>query len=131
MAPYIKAADFANEAKRQFKFLSDQGFTGPAEGAYELTYSSDTLTVVVIYSQREGRISTGVTSGTERPRPRAWLPCLIVAADIGPAQRVREIARTLKSLEPVLVSQASALHELLPRLTGPGGAALLHECHGR
>ena len=62
--------------------------------------------------------------------PRANLICLYVEAGLGPAQEIREVARSAKLLGPVLESQALALRALLPELRGPRAVDLLLGCHG-
>jgi len=128
---YLKASAFADEARLHFGFLWDDDFLGPEEGEYRLSYSSRRLAVDVLYDDRDGRVLTVVRSFLAGRTPRAGLPCLYVAAGIGPQQDIREIARSSKLLGAVLDSQARALQRVLPVFDGPRGPELLSMCHGR
>lgn len=131
MPKYVKQAEFLEEAKNRFEFLRERDFLGPEEGDYWLSFSSGALGVEVLYDDRDGRVLTIVRSSVGDRNPRAGLQCLYVSAALGPAQDIREIARSPKVLGPVLESHAAALKRVLPVLEGPGGADLLLRCHGR
>lgn len=131
MAKYVKSADFLAEARGHFQFLRDADFLGPEAGEYGLSYSSGLLGVEVLYDDRDGRILTIVRSSVGNRNPRAGLPCLYVSAKLGPAQDIREIARSRKALADVLETHAAALRKLLPIVEGADGANLLLNCHGR
>lgn len=131
MSKYVKRLDFLNEARSQFEFLRESDFLGPEEGAYYLSYSSGALGVEVHYDDRDGRVLTIVRSSVGDRNPRAGLSCLYVSAKLGPAQDIREIARSAKVLGAVLESHAAALKKVLPILEGADGPDLLLMCHGR
>lgn len=131
MVKYIKSSEFLSEARGRFQFLRDADFLGPEEGEYWLSYSSGLLGVEVHYDDRDGRILTIVRSSVDDRNPRAGLQCLYVSAKLGPAQDIREIARSSKALGAVLETQASALRKLLPVVEGTDGPDLLLSCHGR
>ena len=131
MPKYIKQVEFLQEAKSRFDFLRERDFLGPEEGDYWLSYSSGTLGVEVLYDDRDGRVLTVVRSSIGDRNPRAGLQCLYVTATLGPAQDIREIARSFKDLGPVLESHAAALEKVLTVIDGPGGFDLLVKCHGR
>jgi hypothetical protein len=126
----LDPADFLAEGARRFDFLLGEAFVPHATGGHRLLYSSATFTVEVLYDDRDGRVSTLIDANVGERNPRANLICLYVAAGLGAAQDVREIARSAKLLGPVLESQAAALQVLLQELTGPRGADLLLKCHG-
>jgi hypothetical protein len=128
---YIKQADFVAETKSRFEFLRERDFLGPEAGDYWLSYSSGVLGIEIHYDDSDGRVLTIIRSSIGDRNPRAGLQCLYVSATLGPAQDIREIARSSKALGPVLESHAAALKRVLPVLEGPGGADLLLKCHGR
>lgn len=124
-------AAFSKEAAARFAFLDDLDFIGPEKGNYRLAYSSASLTVEILYDDRDGRILTMISGYVAGRNPRASLHCLYRSAGLGPAQDIREIARSPKVLGPVLDSHASALGKVLPALEGASGRDLLLSCHGR
>ena len=130
MPRYVSATDFLSEAAHEFDFLIAEGFLpGPSEN-HCLRYTSSAFAIEVFYDDRDGRVIT-LVDGYVAECPRAGLICLFVEAGLGPAQRIREIARSKKTLRSALQSQAAALRELLPELTGPRASDLLWECRGR
>ena len=130
MSKYIEATDFLTEAARRFDFLVGEGFVPHSSDGYRLLYSSAAFAVEVLYDDRDGRVLTVIDAHVGERNPRANLICLFVEAGLGPAQDIREIARSPKALGPVLESHAVALRALLPELNGPRAADLLMECHG-
>lgn len=131
MRRYLKEDQFNQEAQTAFGFLCDHGFFGPELLDDAISFSSGDLGVDVIYDDRDGRVLTIVRAFLSDRNPRAGLACLYVAAGLGPAQDLRDIARTNKQLAGALESQAAALQRLLPVLDGPGRGPLLLGCHGR
>lgn len=131
MSRYVKSPDFLNEARSRFDFLRRSNFLGPEEGDYWLAYRSDLLGVEVHYDDRDGRVVTIVRSSVGDRNLRAGLQCLYVSAKIGPAQDIRDIARSAKTLGAVLQSHAAALGKVLPIVGGPEGSTHLLRCHGR
>lgn len=131
MTKYVKSSDFRSEAESHFRFLSDAYFLGPEEGDYSLSYSSGLFGIEVHYDDRDGRIVTIVRTSVGERSPRASLQCLYVTAKLGPAQDIREIARSTKSIGEVLESHAEALRKVLPVIEGDGGLELILACHGR
>jgi hypothetical protein len=131
MAKYIDTDDFVTDAAREFDFLISRGFVPGSSGDHRLLYASGDFAIEVLYDDRDGRVVTLVAAHVGDRNPRASLICLFVEAGLGPAQSVREICRTRKMLRPVLRSQAAALRDLLPKLTGPHAENLLLECNGR
>ena len=131
MPKYIDANDFLAEAAREFDFLITEGFAPRSGDGHRMLYSSGAFAVEVLYDDRDGRVITLVDAYVGERNPRAGLICLYVEAGLGPAQRIREIARSRRTLRPVLQSQAAALRQLLPELTGARASDLLLKCHGR
>jgi hypothetical protein len=132
VAKYVKSETFVREACERFAFLVDaHGFVGPVAEDYRLLYTSAAFSVEVLYDDRDGRVITIVDATVGRRNPRAGLQCLYVEAGLGPAQQVRDIVRTERSLESALSSQASALDRLVPVLGGDKGSTLLLACNGR
>jgi hypothetical protein len=132
VARSLSLNDFLDEAERHFAFLVEaNGFSSRRVNDIGLVYATPAFSVEVIYDESEGRVVTLINSTVESRHPRAGLSCLYVEAKLGPAQHVREIARTSHSLAAALASQASALQALLPILNGPARATLLLGCHGR
>jgi hypothetical protein len=127
---YVPPGEFRQRARRAFAFLVGEGFVATSEDDYRLAFVSSDYLVEIAYDERNGRLITLVEAYVGERTPRASLECLYVAAGLAPAQRVRQIARTLHSLDRAVESQSSALRELLPVLVGPGGQALLLGCHG-
>lgn len=130
MGRYVDTPDFVAEAARQFDFLVGEGFVPHSSDGHRLLYSSAAFAVEVLYDARDGRVLTVIDAHVGERNPRANLMCLFVEAGLGPAQEIREIARSPKLLGPVLESHAVALRALLPELNGPRAADLLLECHG-
>ena len=131
VARYVRSSDFLTEAENHFQFLREADFLGPEKGEYWLSYSSDMLGVEVHYDDREGRVITIVRSSVGDRNPRAGIQCLYVSARLGPAQHIKEIARSAKVLGNVLESHAAALRKVLPVVEGADGPDLLLDCHGR
>jgi hypothetical protein len=131
MPKYVNPTDFLTEAACQFDFLLAEGFVAGSSEGHRLLYSSSRVAIEVLYDGRDGRVITLVDAYEGDRNPRAGLVCLFVEAGLGPAQRIREIARSKKSLRPVLESQAVALRQLLPELRGQHASGLLLRCHGR
>ena len=130
MPKYSDTAKFRAVAAHEFDFLTGAGFLiGSSEG-HRLLYASAVFSVEVLYDSRDGRVVTIIDGHLGERNLRASLVCLFVESGSGPAQKVRETARSRKTLSPVLASQASALRELLPELTGPRASDLLLRCHG-
>ena len=130
MAKYIQATDFLAEAASRFDFLVREGFVPHSGDGHRLLYSSAPFAVEVLYDDCDGRVLTLIDAHVGERNPRANVICLYVEAGLGPAQDIREIARSPKLLSPVLESHALALRALLPELNGPRAANLLLECHG-
>lgn len=132
VAKYVKPETFVREACEHFAFLVGvHGFVGPVVDDYRLLYTSASFSVEVHYDDRDGRVITIVDATVGRRNPRAGLQCLYVESGLGPAQRVRDIARSERSLKSALESQASALDTLVPVLGGDKGPTLLLACNGR
>lgn len=132
MAKYVKPETFVREACERFAFLVDTyGFVGPVVEDYRLLYTSAAFSVEVLYDDCDGRVITIVDATVGRRNPRAGLQCLYVESGLGAAQRVRDIARSERSLGSALGSQASALDKLVPVLGGDRGPTLLLTCNGR
>lgn len=70
---------------------------------------------------------TIVRSNFAGRNPHAGLPYLYVTAKLGPAQDMREIARSPKHLGAVLDAHAAALRRVLPVVDG---LDLLLRCYG-
>ena len=131
MAKYLKPDAFDDAARRYFGFLLEHGFVGPDVEEYRLLFTSQGLSVNVLYDDSDGRVITLVEAVVGDRNPVAGLQCLYVEAGLGPAQRIRDIGRTARTLRTALASQSSALQELIPLLDGERGAAMLVQCHGR
>jgi hypothetical protein len=127
----VKPEEFSEVAKRHFGFLVDHRFASPNVEEFRLLYTSGELAVEVLYDDREQRALTLIDALIAQRNPRAGLSCLYAAAGLGPAQQIHEVASSMRLLERALASQAAALQDLLPILTGPDGADLLLRCHGR
>ena len=130
MPKYIETTEFLTEAARRFEFLVGEGFVQHSSEGHRLLYSSAAFAVEVLFDDRDGRVLTLIDGQVGERNPRANLICLFVEAGLGPAQSIKEIARSTRLLGPVLESQAVALRALLPELNGPRAAGLLLECHG-
>jgi hypothetical protein len=131
MTKYVKPNEFRSAAERHFRFLGEANLLGPEEADYSLSYSSGWFGVEVHYDDRDGRIITVVRMSVGERNPRASLQCLYVMAELGPAQDIREIARSVKSISHVLESHAEALRKLLPVIESDDGPDLVLACHGR
>ena len=127
---YLRSAEFVAEARQQFSVLTGHGFAETAAD-FLVRYSSPALDVEVLYDDRDGRVITQVAAGAGDWIPIAGLACLYVAAGVGPAQDIRDIARSPRLLPAVLQTHAEALARLLPVLGSERGRGLLLACHGR
>jgi hypothetical protein len=127
----LRPEQFSDAARRYFNFLSDHGFVESRVDGFRLLCASSELAVEVLYDDRDRHVFTVVDAFVGKRNPRAELSCLYVEAGLGPAQRIHSVARSQRLLERALASQAAALRELLPTLTGSGGSELLLRCHGR
>src|SRR5689334_14955696 len=121
MSKYVRSADFVREVPARFDSLHNDGFRASERGEFWVSYEYDDLEISVMYDDRDGRVSTGIGSVAGDRRPHASLSCLYVTNGLGPAQDIRDIARSAKSLAAVLDSQRAALQRLLPVVTGPDG----------
>ena len=130
MSKYAHENDFSSEVERAFAFLKP-AFVGPEKEHYSLYYSNGLIGIYVGFDDRDGRVITGRRAQVGERNVNASLQCLYVAAGLGPAQDVRDTARSRKQLSGAIDSQATALRTLLPILEGPTGANLLGGCHGR
>lgn len=120
---------FEQSALAQFAFLVDEyAFNGPIASGDTIDWSSPDLRVQIFYDTIDGRVTTSIGSSQGRPSRRADLSCLFVKARLGVAQEIRETAHSGKQLEPVVLTHARALRELLPVLLSGSGASLLDEC---
>jgi hypothetical protein len=131
VSKYLRSSDFARETRRRFDSLRSEGFRPSERAPYWVCYEYDDLTIDVMYDDRNGRVSTSIQSIVGDRRPHASLSCLYVTKGLGPAQDIREIARSMKALGAALDSQRAAIQSLLPVVTGPDGADLVLRCHGR
>jgi hypothetical protein len=131
LAKYVKPDAFDDAARRYFAFLLERGFVGPDVKEYRLLFTSQRLSVNVLYDDSDGRVITLIEAIVGDRNPIAGLQCLYVEAGLGPAQRIRDIARSAGTLDTALASQSSALQELIPVIEGVRGAAVLIKCHGR
>jgi hypothetical protein len=130
MTKYIGSSDFLAAAAAAFDFLLGAGFVLGASDGHRLLYASGDFAVEVLYDDRDGRVITLIDAHVDDRNPRANLICLYVEAGLGPAQAIREIARSKKILVPVLESHAAALRALMPVLNGPTASGLFLACHG-
>jgi hypothetical protein len=129
---YVDPAAFQASVSQQFEAAAAEGrLLGPITDGYRVAYSSRKFSIAVVYDESDGRVETYVDARIGSRHPHASLSCLYVEARLGPAQRIRQIARTRHSLERALGTQAAGLHELLPLLMGPGRDSLLASCVGR
>jgi hypothetical protein len=92
---------------------------------------SPRLVVTALYDEGDGWVITLVQAAVGDRMPIASLTCLYVAAGLGPAQHIRDIARTARLLPSVLATHADALTRLLPVLATDRRPALLLECNGQ
>ena len=122
---------FIDSAMAHFDFLvKEHGFVGPLVDRNSVSFSSNRFVIEIVYDSRDGRVITRVKADAGNRRPHASLDCLYVEAKLGPAQQIKDIARSTHSLVKALGSQASALVDLMPILNGPWGLSLLLRCHG-
>jgi hypothetical protein len=131
VSKYLRSEDFVREARLRFDTLRTEGFRPRERSEYWVSYEDDDLVVDVMYDDRDGRVSTSFGPVVGDRRPHAGLSCLYVMSGLGAAQDIRDLARNASSLAAVLDSQRSALHRLLPVITGPDGPDLLLHCQGR
>ena len=131
MTKYVKPSEFRAEAANHFRFLWEADFLGPEAGEYSLSYSSGWLGIEVHYDDRDGRVITILRATVGERSPRASLQCLYVRAKLGPAQDIREIARSAKSIGDVLASHAAAVPKRRPVIERDDERELLLACHGR
>ena len=131
MTRSFKLRDFPERVERALAPLSAFGFVVATTERYELRCTTGWIAVVVMYDTHDGRVETVVEMEVDGYLRRAGLDCLFVAAGLGPAQRVKGIARTEYALDGVLESQAQALVALMPKLQGDEGPALAIACSGR
>ena len=129
---YIDPVAFQARVSAHFGAVAAEGrLVGPLADGYTVGYSSRKFSIAVAYDESDGRVETYVDAPVGNQHLRASLSCLYVEARLGPAQRIRQIARTRHSLERSLGTQAAGLHELIPLLTGPSRQSLLLSCVGR
>lgn len=129
---YIDPARFLAVVSGAFGPPAAEGrLVGPLADRHRVAYTSRRFSIGVVYDEMDGRVETFVETRHGNRQLRASLSCLYVEAGLGPAQRIHQIARTQHSLERAVSTQASALHELLPILTGPSRGSLLTKCVGR
>jgi hypothetical protein len=132
VAKYFRSETFVARAREHFDFLvTHHGFDAPRFERYAVVYTRPAVTIEVLYDSRDGRVITQIDGVVSSGTARASLDCLYAESGLGPAQDVRDIARSGHSLEVALISQAQALDRLLPVLSGSRGRALLDLCHGR
>lgn len=112
-------------------FLESEGFLGPEVFTYGLSYSDGTMVVQLMYDWRDGRVLTLVRQATPMGTTASSLQCLYVEGGCGPAQDIREIARSGRALEGVVATHAAALRRALPMVRGTDGHRLMCLCHGR
>ena len=126
----VKPDAFAAGAKKAFAFLEDHEFVFTSADEYRVLYTSPRFFVEILFDDRDGRLLTMVEGAVGRRNPRANLICLYREAGLGPAQDIREIARSSRTLSSAFSTQAHALDRLLPALQGERGDDLLLKCHG-
>ena len=131
MARSVRPKQFASAAKPGFAFLAEHGFRGPIESETALAYSIPSLILRVLYDEFDGRVLISIGARTDRGELHASLDCLYVEAGLGPAQDIKDIARSTHSLTVAIESHASALRRFLPVLTGPNIGSLVEKCAGR
>lgn len=131
MARYIDSPTFLRVANAEFAFLLEEEFVRSFSLDFRVAYQSAWLGIEILYDERDGRVSTIVDATVGERNPHASLTCLFVTAGLGPAQRVRDIARSHKILPSVLATHSAAIRAVMPILRGPLRDSLLIECHGR
>lgn len=129
----ITSDDFGEAVEMAFASLADDaGLIGPLKMDSRVVYASTSPSFLVrfrsLHRDEGGYAWTSVQVDSFRS---ASVEGLLVAAGLGPAQRVHTVARTMQSLRLALDSQASAIRALLPVLEGEGGDALFRTCIGR
>lgn len=127
----VRSNVFVAEARERYAFLLEGGFIGPEETEYTVYYGSGRLGVGAYYDDHDGRVLTLIDGQTDGRTARAGLSCLYVSAGLGPAQDIRQIARSEKALGKVIDSHVRALRQIIPLLEGSQGVPLLKTCHGR
>lgn len=128
---YVDEEQFRTAVRKRFDFLKDGEFLGPEETEDRVSYSTGEMAIELLYDRRDGRVVCIVRARLVDRSPRAGLACLYVAAGLGPAQEVRDIARNEKQLSKALDAHAEVVRKLLPELFGDRRDDLLLECHGR
>jgi hypothetical protein len=128
---YVDSATFVAAAAEAFSFLTVTGFVEFQEKDFSVGYASAPLTIRVLYDPFDGRVITKLEVPIGSRDIRASLNCVYVEAGLGPAQHIRDIARSRKTLPAVLDTQVAALQRVLPLLNQPARQSILTACHGR
>jgi hypothetical protein len=123
---------FSQETQKALAFLVEEfGFVLAFAEPSRVVYASSTFSVRTYHNSLALEVDTGISAIICEREVTAWLPCLCVAAGLGPAQRVKRSARSVRTLKLALASQATAVRTLIPIVRGETGSRLLLECHGR
>lgn len=136
MAKRPLTKSFVTNVQERFSFLVEAGFEEPAlvveRDFASLSYESDRFTVEVSLVPRDG-VEVSVVPGrpTFPPRLSSGLDCLYQAAGLGPVNWIKHTVTSEHSLEKAIDSNAKALEDVLPILTGPRLAELVEQCSGR
>jgi hypothetical protein len=127
-----RSAWLSDRVEAAFRFLvAEYGFFGPEVHDQGLTYYSPIVSIEIVYDERAQDVEALACRQVGDRYIRARVSCLIVEAQLGPAQEVKTVARTTHGLDVALASQATAVRHLLAPLAGPEGDALLRSCRAR
>ena len=122
---------FTELAPKAFDFLRlEHGMVGPLEKELGISFQGPDYSIEIGLDPREG-LWVGLSADVDERHLSSSLQCLYVESGLGPAQSIKNTARTTHSLHKAIDTNAQALRRLLPNLK-PGNRDLLFiKCHGR
>lgn len=129
------AKEFAGQAAQAFAGVAeDFGLEGPQESQIVLagvSFSKDALQYQVFYDPESHSVSTQIAFELESARLTVGLGSLVRAAGLGPAEQVKDSARTVANMQRSLETQVGFVRRLHPLLTSDAAVDLMRKAGAR
>lgn len=126
---------FAAQAIQAFAGVAEEfGLDGPQQSEFVLasvSFSKGDLEYEILHNPHSYRVQTQVVLTLETARLIVDLGRLVRAADLGPAEQVKDSAHTVSNMQRSLATQVDFVRKLHPLLTSDAAEGLMRKANAR